>query len=518
MSGDMGSNRAGRTVAVIDMGSNSVRLLVCRELTDSAFEVVDEERFDARMGEGQAGGNLTPEGMERGMAALRVMTELARAYEPERLVVAGTEALRRAPNAAVFIEQAQAAFGVDVRVLSGEEEARAAFTGVANSTLLRDGYLLDIGGGSLEVMRVDGRALTTVQSAPLGAIYARERYFGNDPPTAREVRALRKAVRATIDVPPGAGELFGAGGAVRNLARIVRLRRRYPLRRLHGLVLTHKEINRIAQELVRAPSDARRRMAGVGANRVDTLPAAAVVVDEVMGLLGAQTLTVAGQGLREGLAWDELRPGSALIEDVRAASLAGIARANGVSEDAAFPTMESARALFEAVGPRDGLTEWDREMLSAAARLAGIGMHIDYYNRDRHAEYLVHSADLRGFDHREVVLLGALVRWADQGAPDLSPFRAIVAADDGRRITVLATLLGLARAINRRRPSPVRGVRAKFKGDELVVRLEAATDLAPEVHDLQRHSRRVEVNLKARLTVRGEIADGVSGAVSGGLG
>ncbi len=404
-------------------------------------------------------------------------------------------------------------------MLSGEEEARAAFAGVANSTLLRDGYLLDIGGGSLEVMRVEERALTTVQSAPLGAIYARERYFGSDPPTAREVRALRKAVRATIDVPPGAGELFGAGGAVRNLGRMVRLRRRYPLRRLHGLALTHKEIHRIAQELVRAPSDARRRMAGVGANRVDTLPAAAVVVDEVMGLLGAQTLTVAGQGLREGLAWDELRPGAPLIDDVRAASLAGIARANGVREDAAFPTMEAACALFEAVAPREGLGEWDKEMLCAAARLAGIGMHIDYYNRDRHAEYLVHSADLRGFDHREVVLLGALARWADEGVPDLSPFRAIVAADDGRRVTVLATILGLARAINRRRPSPVRGVGAKLKGEELVVRLASADDLAPEVHDLQRQARRVELNLKARLAVRAEIARGeASGAVSGVLG
>ncbi len=494
-----------RTVAVVDMGSNSVRLLVCRRLTDSAFEVVDEERFDARIGEGQAGGDLTPEGMERGIAALRVMAGLAHSYRPERFVVAGTEALRRAPNAGVFLERARAEFGVEIRVLSGEEEARASFLGVANSTPLRSGYLLDIGGGSLEVMRVDDRSLTKAQSAPLGAIYARERYFSSDPPAPREVRSLRKSVRSTIDIPLGAGDLFGAGGAVRNLGRIVRLRRRYPLRRLHGLVITRKEVHRIAQELVRLPADGRRKMAGVGANRVDTLPAAAVVVDEVMDLLGAPTLTVAGQGLREGLAWDELRPGSPLVDDVRTASIEGVARSNGVREDVSFQTREAAGILFEAIAPREGLTGWDRELLCAAASLTGIGMHIDFYNRDRHGEYLIHSADLHGFNHREAVLLGALVRWADEGAPDLSPYRAIVAPDDGRRVTVLATILGLARAINRRRPSPLHGVRAKVKGDELVIRLDAAEDLAPETHDLQRQSRRVELNLKLQLAVRPEV-------------
>ena len=502
MADDMGGLACGRTVAVIDMGSNSVRLLVCRELTSSAFEVIDEERFDARLGEGQAGGNLTPEGMQRGMDALRVMTELARSYRPDHMVVAGTEALRRAPNAAEFIARARAEFGIDLRVLAGAEEARAAFLGVANSIDLTDGYVLDIGGGSLEVMRVEARDLASVQSAPLGAIYARERYFSSDPPSARDVRALRKAVRGAIQVEPAGGELFGTGGAVRNLARITRIRRRYPLRRLHGLVLTREEVHRLAQALVARTPDERRKIPGVGWNRIDILPAAAVVIDEVMGLLGARTLTVAGQGLREGLAWEELRPANPLIADVRAASIAGVARANGVSDQTSRPVIDAAAMLFDAVATPLGLGAGDREILCAAAHLATIGMHIDFYNRDRHAEYLVHSADLRGYNHREIVLLGGIVRWADEGTPDLSPYRALITADDSRRATILATLLGVARAINRRHPSPVTAVSAKFKAGQLALRLEANGDLAPEAHELQRQASRLEANLRVALSVR----------------
>src|SRR5262249_11322035 len=153
--------------------------------------------------------------------------------------------------------------------------------------------------------------------------------------------------------------------------------------------------------------------------RLETLPAAAVVIDEVMDLVGASSLVVAGQGLREGLIWQEMRPGTPVIGDVRGASIAGLARANGVDELAAEPIVATAAALFEVTAPVHGYGPNELELLLSAARLAGIGMHVDYYNRDRHAEYLVHSGDLRGFDHREIVLLAALVRWSASGTPDL---------------------------------------------------------------------------------------------------
>ncbi|HMO95669.1 MAG TPA: Ppx/GppA phosphatase family protein [Tepidiformaceae bacterium] len=499
----------GRTIAVIDVGSNSVRLLVARALSEFAFEVIDEERFDARLGEGQAGGDLTPDGAERGLRAIRIMAGIARSFSPDVIAAVGTEALRRAPNAAEFLARAREEAGLDVRILSGYDEAYCGFIGVVNSTMLRDGHLVDIGGGSLEFMSVEGRSLAEVQSAPLGAIYARERYLKSDPPTPRELRSLRKAVRQNLKVTEQLPVLYGTGGAIRNLARIVRMKRTYPLRRLHGLEISRREVRRLASQLVRVATEERRKLPGVGANRPDTLHAAAVVIDEVMELSGAQSLIVAGQGLREGLVWQELRGTGALRPDVRQASIAGLARANGVDELAAEPVVHAAALLFGATSELHGLDQRDGDLLVAAARLSGIGMHVDYYNRDRHAEYLVHSGDLHGFSHREIVLLAALVRWSNTGTPDLAPYASIIEPDDSRKALVLASLLGTARAIRRRSPSPVLEIETRVKRGALQLRLSGRVPLDAEVYELERQQRRLEAVLKAPLVVETRLQDAV---------
>lgn len=499
----------GRTIAVIDVGSNSVRLLVVRAFSEFAFEVIDEERYDARIGEGQAGGDLTPDGIDRGIRALRIMAGIARSFSPDCIAAVGTEALRRAPNADVFLERARAEAGIDVRILSGYDEAYCGFLGVVNSTVLREGHLVDIGGGSLEFMRVEGRALAEVQSAPLGAIYARERHLKSDPPTAREVRSLRKAVRQNLKARQQHAVLYGTGGAVRNLARIVRLKRSYPLRRLHGFELTRRDVRRLASQLARVSTDERRKLPGVGSNRADILHAAAIVIDEVMELSGAQTLIVAGQGLREGLVWQELRGDHALLPDVRHASIVGLGRANGVDELVAEPVVHAAAALFDATQELHGLEQRDQDLLISAARLSGIGMHVDYYNRDRHAEYLVHSGDLHGFSHREIVMLAALVRWSNAGTPDLSPYAAIIEPDDQRKAAILAALLGSARAIRRRSPSPVLDIEARVKRGALQLRLAGRVSLESEVYELERQQKRLESVLKAPLVIETRIQEPV---------
>ena len=490
-----------QAIAVIDVGSNSVRLLVARALSQFAFEVIDEERFDARIGEGQDFGALTPEGIERGLRAFRIMAQVALAHQPAAITVAGTEALRRAGNSQEFLDRALAQTGLRIRVLSGDEEAFCGFLGVVNSTPLRDGHLLDIGGGSLELMRVTGRQLSAVQSAPLGAIYSHERYLHSDPPNAREVRALRKAVRTQLSVEEQHAVLYGAGGAVRNLARIVRIQRKYPLRRLHGFEISRRDLHRLANRLARATNEDRRRIPGVGANRSDILHASAIVIDEVLALTGAESLIVSGQGLREGLVWQLLRPEGAILPDVRRASVSGLARANSVDELAAEPVVHAAAALFEATRASHQLGAPELDLLLHAARLSGIGMHIDYYNRDRHAEYLVHSGDLHGFSHREIVILAALVRWADSGSPDLSAYKSVVLPEDTRTVAALAALLGIARAVRRRVPSPVLDFRAQVKKGALRLSLGALGDLSTELYEIERQQRRSESVLKLTLEV-----------------
>lgn len=487
--------------AVIDVGSKSIRLLVARELSSTAFEVVDEERFDARLGEGQSDGRLTPEAMERGLFAMRAVTQVAASYGPGRLVAVGTEALRRAPNAEEFIDLVQEETGVRIRVLPAPEEAYASFLGVVNSSELNTGCVVDIGGGSLEVMHVENRRLAASLSVPLGAIYATERYLKSDPPTAKEVRALRKAVRESIDLDIQSAAVFGSGGAIRNIARMVRSRRQYPLRRLHGFAVERRELKRLVADLLARDYAERRKLSGIGAERVGTLPAAAIVVDEVMSMTGASELIVSGQGMREGTLWQEIRRDMPTVSDVRAASIAGLAAANGVNIVNAEPEVSVGLRLFDATAHLHGYGAFERDLLSSAARLAEIGMHIDYYNRDRHAEYLVHSGDLHGFSHREIVLLASMVRWSMSGSPDLSAYQPAIQDDDTARVTTLGALLGVARSVWRRTPSPVHNVEvvAHKKSIEMVIVAGGPADA--EQIAVERQLRRLESTLKVPMTV-----------------
>ncbi len=501
----------GRVIAVIDVGSNSIRLLIARQLATSAFEVIDEERYDAKLGLGQVNGRLSEEGMERGMHALRIVSQVAASHAPSVTVIAGTEALRRAPNADEFCQRVYDELGLEITILPGEDEARASFLGAMNSTSVEDGHLVDIGGGSLEVVHIRERQPVSVQSVPLGALYATERYLPDDPPNARQVRALRKAVGKMITVDEKLPVLLGAGGAVRNLARLHRLRSSYPLRRLHGMEIPARELTRMARALV-APVATRRKMSGVSPNRVETLHAAAIVIDEVAKLTGASQLTVAGQGLREGLLWQVMRPFEPMLPNVRRASIDGLARANNVDERGTEPIEATAAALFDATQPLHGFGPEERELLICAARLGGIGMHIDYYNRDRHAEYLVHSGDLHGFTHREIVLLGALVRWGDSGTPDLSPYANALQPDDDRRAASLAPLLGLAHAIHRRRHSPVATAQMSLRpGKNVRLTVTSNSPLDAEVNAIERQGRRFESAFRLPLNVQLRVAqDGAS--------
>jgi exopolyphosphatase/guanosine-5'-triphosphate,3'-diphosphate pyrophosphatase len=282
---------------------------------------------------------------------------------------------------------------------------------------------------------------------------------------------------------------------------MARLRRRYPLRRIHGLAISRREMHRLASALTATTADARRKLPGISSVRADLLPAAAVVIDETMDMLGADVITVAGQGLREGLVWQEIRGEGAVLPDVRSASISGLALANGVEALAAEPVVSVAATLFTATQPLHVLGNDDLDLLLAASRLASVGMHVDYYNRDRHAEYLVNSGDLHGFTHREIVLLGALVRCADTGTPDLSAYRSIIQPDDARRVSVLAALLGTARAVRRRFPSPVHDVDVVVGNGEIQVTLHATAEVEVERYELERQSKRLENALRCGVLV-----------------
>jgi exopolyphosphatase/guanosine-5'-triphosphate,3'-diphosphate pyrophosphatase len=303
-------------LAGIDIGTNTIRLLVA-EVSSGLFQERSSGRTITRLGQGlDRSGTLSPEAMERSLAALVEFTDQARLHSAASISAVGTSALRNASNAAQFIAVVKERTGVSIRVITGEEEARLTLLGV-NRALAGEGknrlasaVVVDIGGGSTEVIRTRPRSAATEASLPLGAVYLTERFIHHDPPTTEELGNIRKTVReelrrhqALIDRDPPAA-LAGTAGTITTLAAMDQEMTEYEPGRINGYVLARVSLDKLIAKLATSTLAGRRAMKGLEPGREDIVLAGAIVAQEIMEQCRASEMLVSDWGLREGIVLD----------------------------------------------------------------------------------------------------------------------------------------------------------------------------------------------------------------------
>jgi len=295
-------------VAVLDVGSNAVRLVLARVTPGVEFRVLRQDRVQTRLA-GHRRGLLPRAAVDQTIRAVRrFLADVCRPSAPRVLAVA-TAAVRDAPNAERLLGALTSEAGVDVRVLSGPEEARLGATAVLWNRPISRGAIVDLGGGSLQVTRVRGGRIARVASVPLGAVRTSLRFLKHDPPQAREIRALRRETRdRLLGVLPRAEEgdaLIGIGGSFRSLGRIFLRSVNRRGASLRGLRLRREHVSAVRAQLEPLSARRRRRVRGLKAERADVILAGVVVIEELMMLGGYEVLTVAAEGVRHGLLIEE---------------------------------------------------------------------------------------------------------------------------------------------------------------------------------------------------------------------
>jgi exopolyphosphatase/guanosine-5'-triphosphate,3'-diphosphate pyrophosphatase len=335
--------------------------------------------------------------------------------------------MRDASNGPADLARLQADFGMEVRELSGEEEARYGFLGAVRSLPVSHGALFDVGGGSMQIGRFRARSLTSAVSLPLGSLRLSDAFVRSDPPTTREVRRLREHVRKLLRAagvrPLRAGEdLVGTGGTMRNIAKIDRRAHEYPVPRLHGYVVGRARVRAVAEEVASRRLRKREAIAGLNEDRGDSIVGGSIAIDTLMDVLEAREVWVSGQGVRDGLAV-HLATGSDQLPEpkaVRAASIAALTRR--------FDGWDGGRAARRATLAADLLLALDsrasfemREAMESAASVLDVGRSVGFFDRHEHAADVVLATALEGFSHRGIALLSAVIRAAggDQVKPKL---------------------------------------------------------------------------------------------------
>jgi exopolyphosphatase / guanosine-5'-triphosphate,3'-diphosphate pyrophosphatase len=296
-------------LALLDLGSNAARFVLARIDPGRGYRVLQKERIQTRLGDGRAG-ELPPEAVTLTLSAVGgFLDRLGTTGAPPRLLAVATAAVRDAPNRDALLRVLRERHRAEVRMLGDREEAHLGAQAALRRLPIRDGVVLDLGGGSLQLSRIRAGVIASAASAPIGAVRMTRRFLRGDPPPPREMRALRAEVREhLLGVLPEArphDALLGLGGTVRTLARIHLALRGGGRRKRHALDLALEDVMSLRERLEALPVRKRRRIAGLKAERADIILAGAATVEEVMRFGGYRALTVCKGGVRDSILWEE---------------------------------------------------------------------------------------------------------------------------------------------------------------------------------------------------------------------
>ena len=477
-------------LAAIDVGTNSVRTTVVEVTGSEPYRLVDEEKEYTRLGEGRGpDGRLTPEAMDRTTAALRRMCDLAIRLQAETILGVATAAVRDAPNGREYVNTVREQVGLELRVLSGEEEADLAFLAAAESFPLSGrSAVVDIGGGSVEVVGATGRQIESVASLPFGALSLAERFSGEDPMPEATFADMRRHVRRALhDALPKGGPpvtaLVASGGTVNALASMVAARKGTGGTSVHGFELAESDVVHLLAMLRRSTQRERLHVPGLPPGRADIITPGAVIVAEVMRRFGVNALWVNAKGIREGLIIEHIRGSGAgeITDTIEAAARFG-ERCNW-DEPHARAVAALADSLFEQLSGPLGIDPTLRRLLAVAALLHDVGYFISYERHHKHSFHLIIHTSLPGLTRRELALVAAVARYHGGALPKArhEELRA-VDREDRRVVEELAALLRLADGLDRTRDQQVAGVTARLDGHALRLQVAGAGPLDVVIH------------------------------------
>jgi exopolyphosphatase/guanosine-5'-triphosphate,3'-diphosphate pyrophosphatase len=511
-------------LAAIDIGTNSLHMIVVHVREDFSFEIVDREKEMVRLGAGGLGGRaLTADAMHAALQVLSKFSRLAESHRVDEVVAVATSAVREAENGGKFLRAVTARTGIRPRVISGTEEARlihvAAVYGV--NVTGETAVVIDVGGGSVEITKGVGANVDLGRSFKLGVIRLTERFVKSDPIAPRDERRIVKHVNAEAGTcldqiaRDGFDRVIGTSGTILSLGAVIAAGQGEPADApMRNRRVSAKQVHRLRKQLTPLMLERRLRVPGLDPRRADLVVAGAVLLDVILKRLGAKEITLCDLSLREGLILDYIARHRKQITqvdrypDVRRRSIFELAERCNYSPDHAGQVARLALALFDQTREFHGLGDRERDWLEYAAVLHDIGVHISYERHHRHSYYLIKNGDLRGFEPDEVEAMALIARYHRRARP--SRRHEGFAECSGRRqrtIRALAAILRLAESLDRSHSQVISHVELHDRGLNALLRLLTTGDAELEVWAAGRHAEPFEALIKKPLRLEVSATD-----------
>ncbi len=478
-------------LAALDIGTNSLHLVVARPVGGDRFETLTRERDMVRLGHG--GGDmkeLDADAIDRGVAALQRMRRIVDSYGATVRAVA-TSAVREAANAQEFLCRARDDAGVDIEVISGVEEARLIQLGVLQAVPVFDQRLLlvDIGGGSTELLLGERGEIIAARSFKLGAVRATDRFFPGGTVTPRAVRACRDYTRGILShfqhevAEHGFEVAVASSGTAEAIARMVHAASTpEPLRTYNCFEYTAAELSQVVTELIgHRTAAARTKVPGLDPGRADIIVAGALILETVATTFDVPRFTFSEGALRDGVLLDTMsrlsgdRAGP--LHHLRDVSRRSICQLADRCDDDPAHSAHVARLaveLFDALAPLHRLDPTAREYLEAGALLANVGLVVAHSKHHLHAYYVIRNSELAGLTDAEIEVIAQIARYHRKSAPKPShpDFAALPPAQQDL-VRALAAILRVAIGLDRSHQAQVCHVGAELDSDRVVLHVES---------------------------------------------
>lgn len=461
-------------IAAIDIGTNSVHMVVVRiKASLPAFSIIAREKETVRLGDRDPHtGNLTPAAIQRALSALKRCQEIAKSLNAQQILAVATSAVREAPNGQEFVRSIESELGLSVNLISGQEEARRIYLGVLSGVEFNNQphLIIDIGGGSTELILGDTHAPRTLSSTKIGAVRLTSEFIPNNPVNDRELAYLQAYIRGQLErsideikanLQPGeVPKMIGTAGTIETLAAILNIDKQGNVPdRIHGCQIDFVALRNLINRLKRMTIAERTAIEGISERRAEIIIAGAMILQEAMVMLSIESLTVCERSLREGVIVDWMLT-QGLIENrlkyqgsIRERNTLQIAGKYGVDLPHSQHVAELALSLFDQTS--GSLHHWGttpRQLLWSAAILHNSGHFVSHDSHHKHSYYLIRYGELLGYAETEIDTIANIARYHRKSPPKKKHQNLQDLSKEQRQIvSQLSAILRLAVALDRRR-------------------------------------------------------------------
>lgn len=505
-----------QTIAAIDIGSNSLKLVVVEAAASDSFTVILQERERVRLGhETLKTHRLSPEAINLSADAINKFRSIAENREADVILAVATASVREAENAQEFVTEIERRTGVHVEVLSSLEEARligvavAQYFGANDSTLLN----IDIGGGSTELSLMKNNAPEKLFSMKLGAVGLTEKYIFTDPPKAKEIRNMQAEILLALEQPKrklknNSWSLStGTSGTINTLAYLSNLEDIHNSQFKPQIQL--KKLSALNKKLAEMTMEKRAQFPEISLPRAEVIVTGGQILEGVMETLGIETLQTCSFALREGVIIDHLRETEAEslppvpdVDDLRLRDVFAIGRRFGYEETHAIQVAALSEKIFDQLAPIYNLKRHWRTLLSAAALLHDVGYHISHESHHKHSFYLIKHSTFTGFSELEKLMIANIARYHRKSLPrEKHPEFFELSLEDRTIVSRLAAILRLAEALDRGYENHIKNLKITRDKSDFFLRLSGNKNSKAELLAVEEKKDLFELAFECKLTI-----------------